>query len=110
MIRAPGIPYIARRTKLLLKMKLIADAECVIIGYKDGEGKYQGKLGSFYCEDILSKKKFYLGGMNDHIRNGYNKKRSGFYHALGTLLTYTYNGITADGIPRHPRYKGIRYD
>ena len=29
---------------------------------------------------------------------------------FGTPTSYTYNGVTADGIPRHPRYKGIRYD
>ena len=110
MVHAPGIPYIARRTKMLLKMKLIADSECVIIGYKDGEGKYSGMLGSFYCRDTVSLKEFHLGGMTDDIRNGYNKKRSEFYHPVGTLVTYTYNGVTPDGIPRHPRYKGIRYD
>ena len=108
MIRAPGIPWVPRRTKLMLKMKLIDDAECVIKGYKPGEGKYKDNLGSFYCEETTSKKMFYVGGMNDNIRKNYNKPDSELYHPVGTLITYTFNGITADGIPRHPRYKGIR--
>jgi DNA ligase-1 len=105
MVRAPGIPYIPRRTKMLLKMKLIADADCVIIGYKPGEGKYTGKLGSFYCQDTISKKKFYISGMNDSIRLHYKVD-----HPIGTILVYTFNGLTTDLIPRHPRYKGIRND
>ncbi len=110
MVRAPGIPYIPRRTKMMLKMKLKEDSDCVLIGYKPGEGKYQGLLGSFECQDIVSKKTFYLGGMSDKIRTDYNKQGSLDYHPIGTLITYTFNGKTADGIPRHPRYKGIRND
>ena len=110
MIRAPGIPYIPRRTKLMLKMKLIQDSECVIMDYKQGEGKYQGVLGSFYCRDNTTQKMFYVGGMNDSIRKNYNNPTSEYYHPRGTLVTYTFNGLTNDGIPRHPRYKGIRYD
>jgi DNA ligase-1 len=103
MIRAPGIPYIPRRTKLMLKMKLVDDAECKIIGYKPGEGKYQGLLGSFECTNGVSK--FFVSGMNDTIRKNYRTT-----HPVGTLLTYTFNGLTSDSIPRHPRYKGIRGD
>lgn len=105
MIRAPGIPYIPKRTKLMLKMKLVDDSECRIIGYKPGEGKYANLLGSFQCEDVKSKAQFYLGGMTDTIRTNYHQT-----HPVGTIITYTFNGITPDGIPRHPRYKGIRND
>ena len=94
----------------MLKMKLIADTECTIIGYKEGEGKYEDMLGSFYCRDDKTQKEFYLGGMNDDIRKNYNKKNSEYFHPVGTIITYMYNGTTADGIPRHPRYKGIKYD
>jgi DNA ligase-1 len=110
MVRAPGIPYIPRRTKLMLKIKLKEDSDCILIGFKPGEGKYQGMLGSFECQDNVSKKTFYLGGMNDKVRQNYNNPGSPDYHPVGTLITYTFNGKTADGIPRHPRYKGIRND
>jgi DNA ligase-1 len=105
IVRAPGIPYIPKRTKMMLKMKLVDDAECRIIGYKPGEGKYTSLLGSFHCEDIKSKSQFYLGGMTDTIRTNYLQT-----HPIGKILTYTFNGITPDGLPRHPRYKGIRND
>jgi len=103
MIRAPGIPYIPRRTKLMLKMKLEEDSECRIIGYKPGEGKYKSLLGSFYCKDLVSGNNFYIGGMDDNIRKNYLST-----HPIGTVISYQFNGKTADNIPRHPRYKGIR--
>jgi len=102
MVRAPGIPYISRRTKMMLKIKSEDDSECRIINYKPGEGKYENKLGSFLCEDLITKKQFYIGGMNDLIRSNYLTT-----HPIGTVITYQFNDLTADGIPRHPRYKGI---
>jgi DNA ligase-1 len=111
MIRAPHIPYIAKRTKLILKMKLEQDSECILqkpSQHKSGEGKYKDKLGSFYCQDTLSKKYFYLGGMSDAVRENYNNKSSEYYHPEGTIISYQFNGVTPDGIPRHPRYKGIK--
>lgn len=98
MIRAPGIKYIPRRSKLILKLKPEEDAECVIVGYKLGEGKYENLLGSFKCktpEDNI----FYVGGMSDEIRNNYKRT-----HPVGTVITYKYTFLTDSGIPRHPRY------
>jgi DNA ligase-1 len=108
MIRAPGIPYIPRRTKLILKMKLEDDDECIIQNpslHKPGEGKYQDMLGSFYCKNVKTGVYFYVGGMSDIIRKNYNKPGE-YYHPEGTIITYQFNGLTPDGLPRHPRYKG----
>jgi DNA ligase-1 len=102
MIRA-NVPYIPRRSRFILKLKLVDDAECVIKGpHKPGEGKYQGMLGSFRCE-MPNGKIFYVGGMDDNIRKNYK-----IDHPDNTIIVYTFNGITPDGIPRHPRYKGIK--
>ena len=103
MIRAPKIPYIPKRTRMMLKLKPEEDAECTIINYKPGEGKYTGSLGSFFCES--NGKQFYVGGMTDQIRKDYLTT-----HPKGTVITYKYTFLTDDGIPRHPRYKGIPGD
>lgn len=111
MLRAPKIPYIPRRTKLLLKLKPEHEAEGVIVGYRAGEGKYQGMLGSFKCQMLnksgnpVADKYFYVGGMNDTIRKDYTKS-----HPVGTIITYKYTFLTDTGIPRHPRYKAIRWE
>lgn len=104
MIRAPHIPYIPRRTRFMLKLKPEEDTECVIVGYKPGEGKYQNMLGAFHCK-LENGKTFYVSGMDDNIRKNYLKT-----HPIGTKITVLYTFLTDDNIPRHPRYKGIPND
>jgi DNA ligase-1 len=103
MIRAPKIPYIPKRTRFMLKLKPEEDDECVIVGYKPGEGKYKNMLGSFLCEK--GNKQFYVGGMTDEIRKNYLQT-----HPVGTKITYKFTFLTDDNLPRHPRYKGIPGD
>ena len=105
MIRAPHAMYIPRRTWLMLKLKPEEDAECIIVGYKPGEGKYSGMLGAFKCKALDSDKTWYISGMDDSIRTNYKKT-----HPVGTKITYKYTFLTDDGLPRHPRYKGIPGD
>ena len=104
MLRAPNSPYEGKRTAHLLKYKKLFDAECRIIGYKKGTGKYRDLLGSFKCELISNPKiKFDISGMNDNIRNNYIKT-----HPIGTTVTFTYMGLSTSGVPRHPQYLRIR--
>jgi DNA ligase-1 len=100
MLRCPGSPYDSKRSAHLLKVKPFFDAECKIIGYKSGTGKYSGKLGAFHCEAVKDPKaKFYISGMTDEVRNNYEKS-----HPVGTIVTYTYVGVNESGVPRHPNY------
>jgi DNA ligase 1 len=100
MLRAPNSPYDKKRSNYLLKVKQLFDAECKIIGYKKGSGKYANMLGAFECELVKNKSiKFTISGMDDTIRSNYNKT-----HPLGTIVTFTYMGLTEKGVPRHPNY------
>ena len=127
MIRAPKIEYIPKRTRLMLKLKPEEEGECMIttkdingryIGHKEGKGQFAGLLGSFNCRLITSSPKgnfltdkfFYVGGMKASIRSNYLNKKSDEYHPDGTIITFKYTELTPDGIPRFPRYKGIRED
>jgi DNA ligase 1 len=110
MLRAPNSPYETKRSSHLLKVKTLFDDECKIIGYKPGSGKYTGMLGAFHCETIKTPhKQFYLSGMPDEVRRNYKKT-----HKPGTIITYTYMGLTNTGKPRHPNYlrirKGYKFD
>ena len=104
MLRAPHSPYEKKRSNYLLKVKQLFDDECKIIGYKPGSGKYKNMLGAFECELVKNKKiKFTISGMNDSIRKNYKKT-----HSLGTIVTFTYIGLSSKGVPRHPVYLRIR--
>ena len=104
MLRAPNSPYDPKRSAYLLKVKQQFDDECRIIGYKEGTGKYKGKLGAFNCEMVKNKAvKFDISGMDDAIRGNYLKT-----HPIGTIVTFTYMGLSSKGVPRHPNYLRIR--
>ena len=104
MLRSPKSPYEPKRSKHLLKVKQLFDSECKIIGYKKGTSKYDKMLGAFKCQMVKKPKSiFSISGMNDTIRKNYLKT-----HPIGTIVTFTYMGLSENGIPRHPNYLRIR--
>tara|TARA_B100000900_G_scaffold416030_1_gene448593 strand:+ start:70 stop:2262 length:2193 start_codon:yes stop_codon:yes gene_type:complete len=116
MLKHPESPYEGKRSSYMQKYKPAFDREAMIIDYKLGDGKYTGLLGSFVCQPLINhdtymsvdpdpSKIFTLSGMDDEIRNNYQKT-----HPVGTIITFECSGFTDKGIPRHPRYLRIRDD
>jgi DNA ligase-1 len=106
MLNNPGAFYHDGRTEHILKYKPIMNEECIVIGYKPGNGKYRGKLGSFIVWPVddgvpIRKNEFSISGMTDIVRSNYQKT-----HPIGTVLSYSCNDYTKSGKPRFPRYKG----
>ncbi len=99
MLRQPGSNYAWTRSGTLLKKKPVIDAECTVIGYKEGTNKNKNLLGSFQCE--MNGKKFYVGtGISDSLRRENYLKT----HPIGSVITIQYTEMTQTGIPRFPRY------
>jgi len=116
MMKHPLSTYDNGRSSHMLKYKPAFDREAIIIGYKDGVGKYDGLLGSFICRPLLNHDTymsvdiddnhiFTLSGMIDTIRNSYKES-----HPEGTIITYECSGFTDKGVPRFGRYQRIRDD
>lgn len=102
MLRKSGSLYEQNRSYTLMKLKPEFDAECTIIGYKPGTGKYSEMLGSFQCEwekPDKKKVKFYVSGMNDEVRRNYKST-----HPIGTKITFSFKGFTKYGVPKNPNY------
>ena len=96
MLRKPGSMYEFKRSSTLLKMKLMHDDECVVIGYEDGLGKYKGLCGALVCE--YRGKMFKVGsGLTDSDRKTPPK--------MGSTITFGYFEMSPKGIPRHPTFK-----
>lgn len=94
--------YRAGRTDGLLKYKRWNDAEARVVGYRPGKGKYTGLVGALLVEDAHGRR-FALGsGLRDADRVR--------PPAIGTLVTFRYNGLTAKGTPRFARYQRMRAD
>ncbi|ESK91269.1 dna ligase [Moniliophthora roreri MCA 2997] len=102
MLRKPGSEYEGRRSGTLLKVKTFYDAEAIVMGYEDGKNKYKGVTGSLVCK-MESGKKFNVGsGLTDKQRKDPPK--------IGTIITYRFQELTKDGVPRFPTFVGEAID
>ncbi|KAJ3042037.1 hypothetical protein HDV00_008330 [Rhizophlyctis rosea] len=102
MLRKPGSLYEGKRSGTLLKVKSFYDAEAVVIGHEPGKGKHTGACGALKCK-MESGKLFNVGtGMSDAERRNPPPK--------GAIITYRFQELTNDGVPRFPSYIGVRVD
>jgi DNA ligase-1 len=85
-------PYLTGRNPALLKLKPQQDAEAKVIAHVPGKGKYAGLLGALAVQ-AEDGRRFKIGtGLTDTLRNN--------PPPVGSTITYTYQGRTAQGVPR----------
>ena len=100
MLHRADAPYVTGRSDDLLKLKPLEDAEATVIGYVPGKGKYTGKMGALQVETDDGKR-FQIGtGFTDAVRAN--------PPAVGTVITFTYRGLTKNGLPRFASYLRTR--
>jgi DNA ligase-1 len=100
MLHRGGSSYRAERNNDLLKVKPYEDAEARVIAHAAGKGKHVGRLGALVVE-TADGKRFKLGtGLTDAEREN--------PPAIGSWVTYRYNGVTAKGLPRFARFMRMR--
>jgi DNA ligase-1 len=84
------------RSPDLLKLKTSQDDEAVVIGHVPGRGRLAGQLGALRVRDAQGRE-FLLGtGMDDAFRRN--------PPPVGSLVSYTYQGRTGQGLPRFASY------
>jgi len=94
--------YRAERNNDLLKVKTHEDAEARVVGHVPGKGRHAQRLGALLVE-MPGGQRFKLGtGLSDAEREQ--------PPAIGTWVTYRYNGLTAGGLPRFARFMRVRED
>lgn len=102
MLHRADAPYVTGRSDALLKLKPWQDAEAVVVGHTPGTGKYQGMTGALVME-MPGGKRFRIGsGLTDALRRQ--------PPPIGTRITYRYQQLTKNGVPRFPRYLRVRDD
>jgi DNA ligase-1 len=100
MLRKPRSKYRNGRTSDLLKVKPEHDMECTIVAHLKGTGKNRNKLGKYKCK-LPNGTTFKVGsGLTDAHRDKPLK--------IGTVITIAYTELTANKVPRHPRYLRVR--
>jgi DNA ligase-1 len=102
MLRQPKSSYAIGRSNSLLKVKTFHDAEARVIGHAPGTGKHKGRLGALVVE-LADGTKFNVGtGFSDAEREAPPK--------VGAVITFRYQELSNDGVPRFPSYVGERLD
>jgi len=102
MLRQSGSLYDGRRSSTLLKVKNFFDDEATIISYEAGKGRHFGRLGGYECR-LKNGKIFNVGsGLTDKERDNPLK--------IGTKITFAYQELSNDGIPRFPTFVGEAID
>ena len=100
MLRDGRSLYRPGRSNDLLKLKIYADAEAVVVAHLPGKGKYKGMLGSLLVE-MPDGRQFRLGsGFSDADRRE--------PPPVGATVRYKYYGTTANGVPRFASFLRIR--
>jgi DNA ligase-1 len=92
--------YHAGRSEDLLKYKPYDDAEARVVGYTPGLGKYAGLTGALIVERP--------DGQRFRIGSGFSDAQRAHPPAIGSQVTYRYNGLTGNGTPRFARFLRVR--
>lgn len=102
MLHKADALYETGRSDTLLKFKQWQDAEATVIAHLPGNGKYRGLLGALLVR-APDGREFSLGtGFSDTQRRN--------PPAVGSVVTYRYNDLTAKGQPRFARFWRVRQD
>ena len=93
--------YRVGRSDDLLKYKPYDDAEALVVGHTGGDGKYEGMLGALIVERP--------DGLRFRLGSGFTDAQRADPPPVGSQVTYRYNGLTSNGVPRFARFLHVRH-
>ncbi len=106
MIKTIDAPYCFGRDYSVMKFKAFFDADVPIIGYKEGTGKHQSKLGSFLV-DYKGVEVNVGSGLTDKLREQLWENPEDH---IGRIIEVRYQEETPDGSLRFPTFVCFRND
>lgn len=94
MLHRADAAYRTGRSEVLLKLKPVRDAEAVVVGHTPGRGRFEGQLGALRVRDEAGREFLVGSGLNEAQRRD--------PPPVGAVVTYSWRGETASGLPRFP--------
>lgn len=111
MLRDPdGYYQCGKRSNGLLKYKKVQTMDLRVVGWNEGNGKYEGAVGSWQCETDDGDIKVNVSGMPDDLHYAVNPDA-----LIGSIVEVAYfdisiNSATGQKSLRFPRLKFMRTD
>ncbi|EGR33361.1 hypothetical protein IMG5_055040 [Ichthyophthirius multifiliis] len=102
MLRNPDAFYEQKRSNNLLKVKVFTDEEAKVYGIQNGTGRCQGMMGALLCE--------LKNGIQFKIGSGFNDQQRKRPPKIGSIVTFKYQNLSKNGIPRFPIFLRIKND
>lgn len=99
IIRKNDALYERKRSDNAYKLKPFEDTECVVKKHYEGKGKFLGKMGSLLCEGYIDGKRIEF-----KIGSGFKDEERINPPAIGSIITYKYNGFTINKKPKFATY------
>jgi DNA ligase 1 len=100
MLRQPASHYEAGRSNTLLKVKTFHDAEARVVQHLPGSGRHRGRLGALLVE--------LPNGTQFSVGTGFTDAQRGNPPPIGGQITFRYQELTDDGVPRFPSFVRAR--
>jgi DNA ligase-1 len=95
-----NLPYRAGRGVGLLKVKPYEDAEARVVAIDPGHGRLEGMMGAIEVRTP--------DGRRFAIGSGFSDEERAHPPAVGSWVTYRFNGLTNTGLPRFARFLRMR--
>ena len=102
MLHRADAAYVTGRSRVLLKLKPLHDADAVVVGHAPGRGRLTGRLGALQVRTDA--------GVVFQIGTGLSDAQRDSPPPLGSTVTYTYRGFTPQGVPRFASFLRVRPD
>jgi len=100
MLHRADALYETGRSASLLKLKPLHDDEARVIGHVPGRGRHAGRIGALQVRSS--------SGVVFQLGTGFSDVQREQPPGLGTLVSYTHRGYTADGVPRFASFLRVR--
>ncbi len=102
MLHRADAPYESGRSRALLKLKPLQDEDALVIGHLPGRGRHAGRLGALQLRRA--------DGLVFQLGTGFSDAQRASPPPLGATVTYTYRGLTPQGVPRFASFLRVRPD
>jgi len=100
MLHRADAAYLPGRNAALLKLKPLHDAEAMVVGHVAGRGKHLGRMGALRVRTG--------DGAEFLVGTGFSDAQREDPPPLGSIVTFSYRGTTAAGVPRFASYLRLR--